>query len=49
MPWRGKGYRTLVWQSNGPDTMGAFGGVHRLRCISINIVSGANLVLLDGI
>ena len=28
---------------------GGFWGVHRLRCISINIVSGANLVLLDGI
>ena len=37
MPWRGKGYRTLVWQSNGPDTMGAFGGC---------IVSDAYLLIL---
>lgn len=33
----GKGYRTLVWQSNGPDTMGAFGG---------GIVSDAYLLIL---
>lgn len=34
----GKGYRTLVWQSNGPDTMGAFLG----GCI----VSDAYLLIL---